>query len=67
MMELVVIGVIFGTIIIVKTSQIPLEMKHRKKIRQFCNDDMLYENKNHLECDANNESKLNNSDAALQA
>ncbi|VDI39776.1 Hypothetical predicted protein [Mytilus galloprovincialis] len=33
-------------------------LKHIEYIGRFCNDDMLYENRNHLECDANEESNI---------
>ncbi|VDI65713.1 Hypothetical predicted protein [Mytilus galloprovincialis] len=33
-------------------------LKHIEYICRFCNDDMLYENRNHLECDANEESNI---------
>ncbi|CAG2184839.1 unnamed protein product [Mytilus edulis] len=32
--------------------------KHIEYICRFCNDDMLYENRNHLECDVNEESNI---------
>ncbi|CAC5388914.1 unnamed protein product [Mytilus coruscus] len=33
-------------------------LRHIEYICRFCNDDMLYENRNHLECDANEESNI---------